>query len=72
MCPLSDFLQQSLLDVHLSHQYNAPLPPQVIPLAASSAASFTRGSYLMALFLSSLSGTLTAISQLSSASRHIF
>ncbi len=72
MCPLSDFLQQSLLDVHLLYQHNAPLPLQVIPSAASSAASFTRGSYLMALFSSSLSGTMTAISHLSSADRHIF
>jgi hypothetical protein len=44
MCPLSDFLQQSLLDVHLLHQHNTPLPLQVLPLATSSAASFTRGS----------------------------
>jgi hypothetical protein len=72
MCPLSDFLQRSLLDVHLSHQHNAPQPLQVILLAASLAASFIRGSYLMALFLSPLSGTLTAISHLSSACRHIF
>jgi hypothetical protein len=72
MCPLSDFLQQSLLDVHLLCQHNAPLPLQVIPSAASSAASFTRGSYLMALFLSPFSGTLTPISYLSSAGRHIF
>ena len=52
MCPLSDFLQQSLLDVHLLHQQDAPLPLQVIPLAISLAASFTKGSCLMALFLS--------------------
>jgi hypothetical protein len=51
MCPLSDFLQQSLLDVHLLCQHNAPLPLQVIPPAFSSAASFTRGSYLMAFFV---------------------
>jgi hypothetical protein len=72
MCPLSDFLQQALLDVHLLHQNDVPLPLQVIPLDASLAASFTRASYLMALFFLPLSGTLTAISHLSSASRHIF
>jgi hypothetical protein len=72
MCPLTDFLQQSLLDVHLSCQHNAPLPLQVIPSAASSAASFTRDSYLMALFLSPLSGTMITISHLSSAGCHIF
>jgi hypothetical protein len=72
MCPLSDFLQQSLLDVHLLHQQDAPLPLQVIPLAISLAASFTKGSYLMALFSLPLSVTLTTISHLSSAGRHIF
>jgi hypothetical protein len=74
MCPLSDFLQQSLLDAHLSHQHDVPLPLQVIPSTASSAASFTKGSYLMALFSSPLSGTLTltAITHLSSAGHHIF
>jgi hypothetical protein len=72
MCPLSDFLQQSLLDVHLLHQHDVPLPLQVIPLASSLAVSFTRGFYLMALFLLPLSRTLTAISHLSSTGRHIF
>jgi hypothetical protein len=74
MCPLSIFLQQSLLDVHLSRQQDLPLsqPLQFVPSAAPSSASFTRGSYLSALISSPLSGTLTAISHLSSAGRHIF
>ena len=74
MCPLSIFLQRSLLDVHLSCQQDLPhsQPLQLVPSAAPSAASFTRGSYLSALLLAPLSGTLTAISHLSSASRHIF
>jgi hypothetical protein len=74
MCPLSLFLQQSLLDVHLSRQQDLPLsqPLQFVPSAAPSSASFTRGSYLSALISSPLSGTLTAISHLSSAGRHIF
>jgi hypothetical protein len=72
MCPLSDFLQQSLLDVHLSCQHDERQPLQLMPLAASLSASFTRGSYLMALFLLPLSGTLSAISHLSSAGRQIF
>ncbi len=72
MCPLFDFLQQSLLDVHLSRQHDECQPLQLTPLAASLSASFTRGSYLMAFFLSPLSGTLSAISHLSSAGRQIF
>jgi hypothetical protein len=72
MGPLSDFLQQSLLDVHLLRQHDEHQPLQLMPSAASSSASFTRGSYLMALFLSPLSGTLSAISHLSSAGRQIF
>ncbi len=72
MRPLSDFLQQSLLDVHLLHQHDERQPLQLTPSAAPSLASFTQGSYLMALFLSPLSGTLSAISHLSSAGRQIF
>jgi hypothetical protein len=74
MCPLSLFLQQSLLDVHLSRQQDLPLsqPLQLVPSAAPLSASSTRGSYLSALISSPLSGTLTAISHLSSAGRHIF
>jgi hypothetical protein len=72
MCPLSDFLQQSLLDVHLLHQHDERQPLQLTSFAASLSVSFTRGSYLMALFLSPLSGTLSAISHLSSAGRQIF
>jgi len=72
MCPLSEFLQQSLLDVHLSRQHDEPRPLQLLPSAAPSSASHTRGSYLLALLSSPLSGTITAISHLSSAGRHIF
>ena len=74
MCPLSEFLQQSLLDVHLSRQQDVPRPQplQLVPSAAPSSTSYTRGSYLLALISSPLSGTLTAISHLSSAGRHIF
>ncbi len=72
MCPLSDFLKQSLLNVHLLRQHDECQPLQLTPLAASSSASFTRGSYLMALFLLPLSSILSAISHLSSAGRQIF
>jgi hypothetical protein len=30
MCPLSEFLQQSLLDFHLSRQHDEPRPLQVL------------------------------------------
>ena len=48
MCPLSLFLQQSLLEVHLSRQQDLPHPQpfQLVPSAAPSSASSTRGSYL--------------------------
>ncbi len=72
MCPLSDFLQQSLLDVHLSRQQDEPRPRQLLPSVAPSCASRTTGSYLLALLSSPLLGTLTDISHLSSAGRHIF
>ena len=74
MCPLSIFLQQSLLDVHLSRQQDLPQsqPLQLVPSAAPSATSSARGSYLSALLSAPLSGTLSAISHLSSAGRHIF
>jgi hypothetical protein len=72
MCLLSDFLQQSLLDVHLSRQHDERQPLQLTPLAASLSASFTQGSYLMALFSLPLSGALSAISHLSSTGRQIF
>ena len=72
MCPLSEFLQQSLLDVHLSLQHDEPRPLQLLPSAALSSASHTRGSYLLALLSFPSAGTLTAISHLSSAGCHIF
>ena len=55
MCPLSDFLQQSLLDVHLSHQQAEPHLRQVIPFTASLCAFTSRGLYLLALCSSLLS-----------------
>jgi hypothetical protein len=72
MCPLSEFLQKSHLDFHLSRQHDEPRPLQVLPSAAYSPTSYTSGSYLLALLSTPLSGTLTAISHLSSAGRHIF
>jgi hypothetical protein len=71
MCPLSDFLQQSLLDVHLSCQQAEPHLRQVVPSAASSCAFASKGLFLLALCSSPLSRTLDAISHLSSAGRHI-
>jgi hypothetical protein len=71
MCPLSDFLQQSLFDVHLSRQQAEPHLRQVSPSAASSCVFSSRGSFLSALCSSPLSRTLDAISHLSSAGRHI-
>jgi hypothetical protein len=71
MCPLSDFLQQSLFDVHLSRQQAEPHLRQVLPSAASSCVFSSRGSFLTALCSSPLSRTLDAISHLSSAGRHI-
>jgi hypothetical protein len=55
MCPLSDFLQQSLLDVHLSRQQAEPHLRQVIPFTASLCAFTSRGLYLLALCSSPLS-----------------
>ncbi len=72
MCPLSEFLQQSLLDVHLSRKHDEPRPLQLLPSAAPLSASHTGGFYLLALLSLPLAGTLTAISHLSSAGRHIF
>ena len=71
MCPLSDFLQQSLFDVHLSRQQAEPHLRQVVPPAASSCTFTSKGSFLSALCSSPLSRTLEAISHLSSAGRHI-
>jgi hypothetical protein len=71
MCPLADFLQQSLLNVHLLRQQAEPHLRQVLPSAASSCAFTSKGSFLLALCSSPLSQTLEAISHLSSAGRHI-
>ncbi len=71
MCQLSDFLQQTYLDIHLSQQQDEPILHQVMPSAASTASGVMRGHYLSALCSLSLCNTLTAISHLSSAGRQI-
>jgi hypothetical protein len=71
MCPLSDFLQQSLLDVHLLRQHAEPQLQQVLPSAASLSTFSRRSLYLLALCAFPFSRTLTAISHLSSAGRYI-
>ena len=50
MFRLSDFLQQSLVDVHLSRQQDEPVLHQIMPSAASSSSSVMPGSYLSALY----------------------
>ena len=49
MCKLSNFLQQSYLNVHLSHQQDEPALHQVMPSAASSASGTMCESYLSVL-----------------------
>jgi hypothetical protein len=49
MCPLSEFLQQSLLDVHLLCHHVEPRHLQILPSSDSLLATFTYGSYLSAL-----------------------
>jgi hypothetical protein len=49
MCRLSDFLQQSYLEVHLSRQQDEPVLHQVMPSATLSASGVMRGHYLSAL-----------------------
>jgi hypothetical protein len=71
MCRLSDFLHQSLLVVHHSHSKSQPAPHQVVPSAASSTTFFTQNSYFAVLCSFPLCRTLSAISYLSSAGRHI-
>jgi hypothetical protein len=70
MCPLADFLQQFLLEVHLSHQQAEPHLRQVLPSAASLGVFTSKGLFLSAVCSSPLSRTLDAISHLSSAGRH--
>ena len=69
MCWLSSFLQQSHLDVHLSHQQDEPVLHQVMTSAAWSASGAMRGSYLSTFCSLLLCNTLLAISHLSSAGR---
>ena len=71
MCPMSDFLQQPLFNVHLSRQQAEPHLRQVVPSAASSCVFASKGLFLSALCSSPLSRTLDAISHLSSAGHHI-
>ncbi len=72
ICWLSDFLQQSLLDVHLSGQQNDPVLHQIIPsAAASSSTNVMQGSYLSALYSLPLCNTLVAISHLLSMGHQI-
>ena len=71
MCPLADFLLQSLFNIHLSRQQAEPHLRQVLPSAASLCAFTSKGSFLLALCSSPLSRTLEAISHLSCAGRHI-
>jgi hypothetical protein len=66
---LTDFLQQSLLDVHLSRQQNEPVLHQVMPSAASSSTTCFHGSHLSALCSLPLCNTLGFISHLSSIGR---
>ena len=44
---MSDFLQQSLIEIHLSCQHDESLLRQVMPSAASLSTSFTCGAYLL-------------------------
>jgi hypothetical protein len=72
MCALSDFLQQSLIEIYHSRQHDEPSHQQILPSAASSLTSFAKGSYLLALCSSPLSRTLTAISHCRSPHDTIF
>ncbi len=71
MCPLTDFCQQSLLEIHLSHQHVELQLQQVLPSAASPSTFFSRSLYLLTMCSFPLSWTLVAISHLSSAGCHI-
>jgi hypothetical protein len=72
MCRLSDFLQQSLVDMHLSRQQDEPVLHQIMPSAASSSSSgVMQGSFLSALYSLPLCNTLLAILHLSSAGRQL-
>ncbi len=48
MCAMSNFLQQSLIEIHHSQQHDEPAHWQILPSAASLLTSFTKGSYLLA------------------------
>jgi hypothetical protein len=72
MCPLSDFLQQSLLVIH--HQSQLPSHTnhrQVIPSAASSYTIPAQNSYFDTLFSIPMCRTLSTISHLSSTGRQL-
>jgi len=69
MCRLSDFLHQSLLVTH--HSAPQPIPHQVLPSAAASRTIYSHNSYFSALCSSPFCRTLSAVSHLSSAGRHL-
>ncbi len=71
MCRLSNFLHQLLMVVHHSHSNPCPAPHLVVPSAASSTTFFTQNSYFAVLCSFPLCWTLSAISHLSSAGRHL-
>jgi hypothetical protein len=71
MCQLSNFLHQLLLVVHHSHSKSRPAPHLVVPSAASSTTFLTQNSYFAVLCSFPLCRTLSAISHLSSAGRHL-
>jgi hypothetical protein len=71
MCQLFDFLHQSLLVVHHSHSKSQLAPHLVVPSAASSMTFLTQNSYSAVLCSFPLCRTLSAISHLLSAGRHL-
>ena len=72
MCRLSSFVQQSLLVlIHHSRSPPPPVPHLVVPSVALSQTFSTHNSYFSALCSSPSCRTLSAISHLSSAGRHL-
>ena len=71
MCRFYSFVQQSLLVIHHSHSTPLPVPCLVVPSVALSQTFSTHNSYFSALFSSPSCRTLSAVSHLSSAGRHL-
>ena len=71
MCRLSSFIQQSLLVIHHSHSTPPPVPHQMVPSVALSQTFSTHNSYFSALCSSPSCRTLSVVSHLSSAGRHL-